>query len=202
MLKVLTWEPINETIIHHTGGLLNDPYASTLHHTAEDVDRAHRARFGFISTLGRWGGYTAFIDQTGLITQFRAIGEELAANKGRNLDTVAICLAGNFDGVSPDMPTPEQVNTLKKLLTWIYSQKQMMILPHRLIGQTNCYGSKLGDNWAWNLFRTESPEKDLEDAVRRKLLKEIVGLYQQILGFLRNKTFLGGKPYDYLHDQS
>lgn len=169
---------IDKIVVHNSGGLLNQPYASTQNLTAEDVDAAHRLKWGLQSTLGRWGGYTFFINKLGVLTQFRAIGEEQAAQKGHNLNTISICLAGNFSS-GVDRPTFEQEIRLKNLIYQLLQKnfeglvvlpgvelnlELYRIIPHRVLNSTNCYGNSLKDDWARNL---------------------IVGIYQEKIGILQ-----------------
>lgn len=147
--------------IHNTGGLGNDPYASTQHLTWQDINNAHRDRWskdfpGFFSRLSNstqlWGGYNVFINKDGEIKQFRAVGEETGAQIGHNFDTISICLAGNFslkDGTPVDQPTDKQRAMLTLLLQAIWEGKTRSflvvlpdinvsvpfynILPHRLL---------------------------------------------------------------------
>ena len=71
MLKVKSLTGIKYAGIHHTGGLLNDPFYSSLGLKVTDVDRAHRERWEFKGELGYFGGYTAFIEVDGIMTQFK-----------------------------------------------------------------------------------------------------------------------------------
>src|SRR3990167_3444300 len=111
---------IYDIACHHLGGIASDPYLSTIDFTAEDVDRRHKAQWEFKSSLGKFGGYSILIEKTGHWTQFRALGEELASVKGRNLDIISIALSGNFnlkpDGQPVDKPTIAQQITLKNIL--------------------------------------------------------------------------------------
>src|SRR5687767_8209126 len=109
--------------IHHSGGIGNRYYASSQYLTANDVNNAHRQRWpNFPSELnGMFMGYNFFIDVTGKITQGRYIGEETAAQKGSNKNTISICLAGNFSkyqGEPVDVPKLAQINSLKEVLQW------------------------------------------------------------------------------------
>src|SRR3990167_10283406 len=102
--------------VHHTGGLANNPLASTKLFTADTIDKAHQARWNYKSSLGYFGGYNFFIDAWGNITQFRAIGEETMAQKGFNFsgEAISICLAGNFTkGV--DTPSELQIKAFQEL---------------------------------------------------------------------------------------
>jgi hypothetical protein len=97
--------------MHHSGGLANDKYAPSQHLKWENINEAHRQRWNFKSSLGFYGGYNFFVEKDGTIKEFRAIGEETAAQLGHNFDTISICVAGNFivkNGVPVEVPTDEQ----------------------------------------------------------------------------------------------
>lgn len=113
---------------HHAGGIANDKYARSQHLTAENIDAAHRVRWNFVSSLGKYGGYNFFIEKNGKVTQFRAIGEETAAQIGFNFNAVSTCFAGNFvmeNGVPIEAPTEEQkladINLTHKIMTGDFS---------------------------------------------------------------------------------
>jgi hypothetical protein len=186
--------------IHHTGGLGQDYNARTQHLTAEQVDNAHRQRFNMVSTLGWFGGYNFFINRRGVLTQFRAIGEETMAQKGHNFDTISICLAGNFTRFV-EMPTPEQVATLERLggallmrdvatLTSLnvkflpFTTLDITldrVLPHRLLQRdTECYGSGLSDSWG----------RQIISGAYQKKLSQLRKILLDIQDFLK-KTKLG-----------
>lgn len=160
---------ITRLVKHHTGGLQDNTYASAQHLTAKDIDLAHKERFKMKSSLGRWGGYNFFIERDGKLTQFRKIGEETAAQKGYNSDSISVCLAGNFT-INPstkmpvDRPTLEQITRMKALDIDIIEKnfendkyavvpgtkidiKLKDIIPHRALGNTDCYGDALNNNW-------------------------------------------------------
>lgn len=164
--------------IHHTGPIGNDPLSKSQELTASQVNEAHKYRPDFIgyhahkSTLDFYGGYNFFIDKDGFRTQFRKIGEETLAQTGHNLDTVSICLAGNFTkGV--ERPTPSQLailtDTVKKLVAGNFSGMLVhadidvavscnfsmnRVFPHRVMqpNHTSCYGSALDDTWARDMI--------------------------------------------------
>jgi len=153
---------ITSICIHHSGGLGNNYNAMTQHLNAQDIDNAHKERWGMKSSLGYFGGYNFFIDKNGKYTQFRAIGEETMAQVGHNFDSVSICLAGNFTkGV--DTPTPAQIETLKFIMFSLLEKKHTFsvfedtvldipwrnVYPHRVLqpNHTECFGNSLPDDW-------------------------------------------------------
>ena len=113
MKKLQSMAKIINIALHHTGGKQNEPFWSSAHLTAEDIDIAHKERFGMKSILNRWGGYNLFYEKNGKRTQFRAIGEETMAQRGNNFDTISMCFAGNqirrSNGTVVDTPHLEQL---------------------------------------------------------------------------------------------
>ena len=188
--------------VHHTGGLVEDEFASTANLTAYHINKAHQKKWNFKSSLNYYGGYNFFIDKEGVITQFRSIGEETAAQKGHNWDVISICLAGNFTA-GIDTPTDKQKETLKQLTISLLNKnishlsitpdakldiKYQNIVPHRYFNPTSCYGAGLNDNWARTLL-----DSYLQDKLG--LLKKLYDLYLQLVE-LRNKIKLGSSQKD------
>lgn len=152
--------------VHHFAGNLTLPQLNNLHRS-EWPELPSKLRPDL------WVGYNFVIWKDGTYLQCRYIGEETAAQRGHNLDTVSICLAGDFT-VGKDSPTFEQKKTLVWLIqnlvgaspqdmgsmstlkclpsTLMYISKDN-IFPHRVLqpNHTECYGSSLDDNWAKNL---------------------------------------------------
>jgi len=184
---------IKNICIHHSGGLGNNNRASTQSLTAHAINQAHRDRWNYISTLGYYGGYNFHIDQSGTITQFRAIGEETMAQIGHNFDTVSICLSGNFSGV--DTPTESQIASLKYVMFSLLEKKHEFavvpgteisigwgnIYPHRVLQpfHTECNGTSLPDDWG---------RKFMVEYLQHKLgiYKSILTVYIQLLSALRS----------------
>ena len=161
---------ISYIALHHSGGTLSNNLAPSQNITWEQVDAAHKEKYhvyanswsAYRSILGHWGGYNFFIDKGGNIKQFRAIGEETAAQKSYNFNTVSICLAGNFSNAT-EHPTPFQITAMSVLIRDILnknlSQYAVMvgteinvpfanIMPHRSFGaDTECYGTLLDSAW-------------------------------------------------------
>ena len=168
--------------IHHSGGTITNPFAYTQNETAQDINNAHKLRWpDFPSKLnGSYIGYNFVIDKQGIITQARYILEETAANIEHNLDTVSICLTGNFSpGV--EMPTEPQISALKILLKQCLGATNVSwlnIVPHRALWATQCHGLALPDDWARNLVKNE-PE------AKASILKQLISIYSKYLQLLR-----------------
>ncbi len=191
--------------IHHTGGYEFNKYASTRNLTVEQLNNAHQLRFNFKSSLGSYIGYNFFITSDGEVFQARSIGEETAAQKGSNLNTISICLAGNFiinplDNKMVDEPTEEQKKTLVTLLVGLLdgthshviaagskiTAKLYNIHPHRFFSPTECYGG-LPDNWARELVSVVYKE-------RIGILQTLLSLYTKLVELYRSfyQPTLGG----------
>lgn len=174
-------------VVHHSGGLGHDHYASTQYLTAKHVNNAHKERWAFISSLGYYGGYNFFINQFGELTQFRAIGEETAAQRGFNFNGLAIsvCLAGNFNkGV--DTPTPAQIKTLTELYKQFSYIPLSGVVPHRHLQATMCYGNSLANNWARNIVM--QGVEDERDRIQR-MINRIQLMILDIIRQLNAKKF-------------
>lgn len=150
---------INYIGVHHFAGNL----------TLKQVNDEHHNRWPELPSELRpdlWVGYNFIVWKDGTWTQCRFIGEETAAQKGHNFDTVSICLAGNFTrGI--ELPTDAQKTALKWLILSVIGGnpgglglavkagttvdvKPENILPHRVLqpNHTECYGNALTDDWA------------------------------------------------------
>jgi N-acetylmuramoyl-L-alanine amidase len=164
-------------IVHHSGGTDQNPLQDSSNYTVEMCDADHKVRFNMLSRLGHYCGYHYFIDKSGIITQTRMDDEEGAHTIGHNLESLGICLAGNFDAT---LPTDAQIKTLSKLLTDKVAKFNIPlgnIIPHRHFAQKSCYGNKLADNWASLLVMT----KEVRLAKAAALLKEAMQLLDGII---------------------
>ena len=175
-------------VIHHSGGIGNNPLASTKNFTADTINKAHQARWNYKSSLGYFGGYNFFIDAWGNRTQFRAVGEETMAQRGYNFSgiVISVCLAGNFTkGV--DMPSVAQENALRELCKELPQVAPYNIVPHRSLGQTDCFGTGLKDDWARNAI--------LDRNTQLSLMAQMLSNMMDILRKLQSKS-LGGVASD------
>lgn len=95
---------ITDLIIHHTAG--------SLYQTPQDIDTEHRAKgMAFIA-------YNWIINPQGTIYQGRPIEWVSSASYGRNQQSVAACLIGNFESGDPGYtgrPTGAQLVALNRL---------------------------------------------------------------------------------------
>lgn len=139
-----------ELIIHHTGGTDAQPLADSSNFTVKQCDELHKKRFNFKSSLGWYVGYHYYIDKFGIVTQCRADTDEGAHTVGKNITSIGICLAGNFDAT---LPTTAQVDALKKLVNELAKKwKITKVSPHRTYANKTCYGARLSDEFGQKLL--------------------------------------------------
>ncbi len=185
--------------IHHFGPIGTNALSKSAHQVESQINNAHRNRWpDFPSELNSsYIGYNAIIWPDGHMTQYRFVGEETAAQKGHNFDTLSICIAGNFTkGV--EVPTFAQTTKLKNVLQGLvefqvkpgttYSFAKERVYPHRVLqpNHTSCYGDSLSDTWARD-FVFENDEE------RKKMLITLIELYKKMLKLLLDKKQLGGE---------
>lgn len=139
----------NRIIWHHSAD-------STTLYQASKIDSYHKSKGFPKSTLNYYGGYHILIEKDGKIVRFRQDSEIGAHDAGENVNSLGICLAGNFD---IEEPTTIQVATLRTvLLEWMqkWSIPTNRIEPHRLNDNTHCPGLKLPDDWAQRVVAVKS----------------------------------------------
>lgn len=153
----------NGIVIHHVGVPSGDMSAEAIH-------KAHLAK--------GWAGigYHYVIRKDGTIERGRPLAAVGAHAQGHNYDTIGINVTGNFD---TERPTPEQIDSLERLLTFICRIYDIeagvtTIEGHRDVNATDCPGD--------NLYRllpqirrdvkVRTAEKELEDADIWKILKK------------------------------
>lgn len=201
--------------VHHTGGLGSNPFASTQNLTEKHINEAHKQRWpDFPSKLnGSFIGYN-FVIYPDRYAQYRYIGEAGAHTIGRNLDSIGICLTGNFskkpDGSYIDQPTKYQLEMLRFIvIAMLEHQCEAFGLkvapetdlalsvgrlwPHRTFmpkGYTECYGTKLSDTFVRDL---------IIDYYNRKmnLPRQLILGYSELVKWLsKPKPVLGGNDRD------
>lgn len=176
-------------IIHHTGGVRDNPLADTSHHTFYDVNSWHRQDqnvwLGYYSSLGYSIGYHYFIEKDGKTTQGRAHTDEGAHCIGHNRESLGICLAGNFDVT---LPTKEQETALKDLLNTLKKEyPSAVIFPHRTFANKSCYGRKLGDTWASDLIIKIEPAMCVPEKDEIVELKKKIAWYEEIFQWIAER---------------
>lgn len=136
----------SKIIIHHEAG--NNGFDS--------VNEYHRQLWNFKSELGFYIGYQYYISKIGKVYQGRKDTEEGAHTQGQNLNSIGICLQGNFDF---ERPTLAQFISLKSLIN-----KKMMeygILPanisgHRMFAAKDCPGNLISEAELKALFQPDT----------------------------------------------
>ena len=193
---------IKNIAVHHYGATNKASSMAYLQET--DINAMHKQRWSdFPSELSKsYIGYNIIIFQDSW-KQFRYIGEETAANKGFNFDTVSICLAGNFSKESPDKPNYYQTTILKKICEALldgHPERMDLkvkegtkinislsrILPHRRFSTTptECYGDSMNDLWVQKLLASKQP-------TREQLLLQLRDLLQVYFKLLAKKQLRG-----------
>jgi hypothetical protein len=192
---------IKNIAIHHAGGVANNAYASSRGLTWKQVNDWHKQRWNFESQYipGSYGGYNFIYDpKDRSFHQFRAIGEETAAQIGYNFDTVSICIIGNYslhNGVSVDPMTKSIEYDIASFVLDLISGAHTNIIAvntdvslsitrafsHRHYQKgTECYGTALTDEWIQNVLTQY--KKDSRDFIteRAVILRKLVKLYLQL----------------------
>lgn len=130
------------------------------HHSASEstssqlvvINDYHKSRGFPQSSLGFWVGYHYLIEHNGVVVRCRAEDEIGAHDQGENINSLGICLAGNFD---TQMPTAAQQLAFARLIKDIRARWNIpltRIEPHRWDDLTNCPGLNLPDNYALELY--------------------------------------------------
>lgn len=116
-------------------------------HQAAKIDQWHKDRGFPISSLGYYIGYHYIIEKDGSVFKAREENEIGAHDQGENIDSLGICLAGDFN---KEMPTVAQTNAFRTLWLDIIIRLSIPILaiePHRRDDSTDCPGKNLTDDW-------------------------------------------------------
>ena len=132
------------------------PQRIIFHHTAinaeraqlEEVDRYHATRDFPKSKLGYYVGYHYLIERSGKVCQTRIETEIGAHDTGENLNSLGVCLAGDFRYM---IPTQAQETAFAGLVKDIRSRWDIPLSrlePHRWDDDTECPGPRVADNWA------------------------------------------------------
>jgi N-acetylmuramoyl-L-alanine amidase len=140
---------ITDFIIHHSAGSVNQ--------TPLDIDTEHRAKgMAFIA-------YNWVISAQGTIFQGRPIEWVSAASYGRNQQSVAVCVVGNFesgDSGYTGRPTNDQLDALNRLavLSHIHIPSIARTIGHRDVASlfyptdTAPYATACPGDQLWNLI--------------------------------------------------
>lgn len=127
-------------IWHHSA----DP---TTEHQFNKINEYHRQRDFPVSSLGFYVGYHWLIEYDGTLKQARKETEIGAHDTGENLNSIGICLAGDF---GKSLPSEAQAATAALLVSQIRAKWNIPLTrfePHRIDDDTSCPGFRLPDNW-------------------------------------------------------
>jgi len=158
----------NRIIWHHSAD-------GSTGHQADKINIYHKSRGFPKSILGFYGGYHILIEHDGSMFRYRADNEIGAHDADENINSLGVCLTGNFNLTRP---TKEQTETLARVIaTWrhIHNIPLTRVDPHRMGDATDCPGKLLPDDWA----RTLTPPAEEPD--KNKILKEIIAFVESKL---------------------
>lgn len=221
---------IKNIAVHHSGTIGSDPYVSSAHLTPAKVSDAHKARWNFPSQFMKrndgtpwYGGYNVIYDpKDRKFTQFRAIGEETAAQYGYNFNTFSLCIIGNFmkkNGQPVDvLTTTIETDVVKFLHDLINGNRRNLYVvpgtvvdlaisrvnPHRFYQKTDCYGSAIGDTHFRDLLvKYQAPVAppassiplDERNAAIQLLMQAYLKLLDQYNKLLKERSNLSGTDY-------
>ena len=123
-------------VIHHAGFPEGDKDSS-----AEGIHKFHQDVNGWAGI-----GYHFVIRKDGTIEQGRKITAVGAHALHHNMNSIGICVAGNFEMASP---THEQMKSLKLLTAWLCQKYKLdplekgVIVGHKNLNDTDCPGKNL-----------------------------------------------------------
>jgi len=115
----------NLLVFHHCGS-----YGTS---TVESINRFHRKERGWSGI-----GYHFFIDRRGVIWEGRPLKYRGAHASGVNHRSIGVCMDGDL---SIQWPSPEQEKAAFELAVWACVTFGLTIVPHRLVGLTDCPGA-------------------------------------------------------------
>jgi len=164
-----------------------------IHHSATDrdvqpeqfemINLYHKQKWDFESSLGYYGGYNYLIEPNGDLKQYRADGEEQAAQYGHNFDTLSVCLAGNFE---IQFPTLKQQIRLRSFLTDKldeYGLEPEDVMLHREVKATACPGKNVTRTYILKLIQDQ-----YFDGLKVAILKKLIKLYKKLTVLLWKKS--------------
>ena len=143
------------------------------------IDLLHKQRFNFKSSLGFYVGYTYLIEPDGRVKQAREEGEEQAAQKGYNTETISICLGLHGD---TELPSLAQKSALKGLIERLMADYKLTfndIKLHRDVGSTSCPGRLITRGYMLQLINDQS--------YRVNLIKALIKATRRLLELLKSR---------------
>ena len=155
----------NKIIWHHSADVYNG-------HQAGKINKYHESRHFPQSSLGYFGGYHILIEKDGTMFRYRRDDEFGAHDKDENINSLGVCLVGNF---SIEKPTEKQEKMLIFCLDeWfrLYNLTLSNVEPHRKNDATECPGLLLADDWVMSLY-----EKRIKN-IMKETLEDIIKYIQ------------------------
>lgn len=130
------------------------------HHSAAEnptpqfmaINDWHKVRDFPKSSLGFYVGYHYVIEKDGTVMKAREDTEIGAHDTGENLNSLGICLVGDFTNIRP---TIAQEKAFRKLLLELMLKHNISINsiePHRRDDTTECPGKMMPENWPLGLL--------------------------------------------------
>ncbi len=123
----------NKIIIHHSGD-------QTPGNQLKRIESWHEFQFGMKSRRGYWGGYHFLIERSGEIIKTRDLDEEGAHCKGRNSESIGVCLAGNFDFEIPTVAQKKALVEVEMNIRGALNLGKADIYYHFEFADTHCPG--------------------------------------------------------------
>jgi len=141
------------------------------------------------SSLGKYGGYNVFCEQTGDRQWYRRYGEETIAQRGNNCvslgncSVISYCMAGDF---RVEKPTTFQVRDFQLFVDELkaaYPNAEIAIQQHNEL-DTNRTCAELPKTDVSNWFLDEGTTKDATIAALRAELGKLKKDYKQLMGIV------------------
>lgn len=162
---------IKKIFIHHSD------ISQNISSQFERINEAHKEKWNFPSPNTKlFGGYNYLCETNGEIKQYRLDGEEQAAQKGENTETLSICLAGNFNGETPTLEQKQKLAEFLEEKTLRYGLGKKDIFGHKenLFSNTACPGVNLM-NWIIN-YRNQDKLNFIQAQIEL-IRKAIAGIF-------------------------
>jgi N-acetylmuramoyl-L-alanine amidase len=144
-------------------------------HQADKINTYHKKQGFTLSELGFYGGYHILIEKDGSIFRYRNDNEIGCHAKNANINTLGVCMAGNFSIEQPTKAQESSMSQILRLWTVRYNIEATQIIPHRKVGATECPGKLLPDDWPSKILQNETP------ATTQEVLLDIIKYIQSKL---------------------
>ena len=165
---------------------MKNPKKILIHHTASpqewttyiDVNRWHKDRGYSVSAKGFYIAYHYFIGKDGKVTQARSDWERTMHTRVEdvNNESIAICLAGNFEQEELSEAQRDALSDLLLEKTQEYGVKPKNVLRHRDVQATLCPGKNLNIE----LYRNKIKRRDEKINALCKLIRKLVNIFKNL----------------------